>query len=90
MVDRDGAEALILAGAAMAGLAAQLQSELPVPVLDCSACAVLLAESLVRLKLPKPRTGSLARPAPRPVSGVGTALAGLLQAPPAEPFATPP
>lgn len=81
MIDRDGAEALILAGAAMAGLAAQLQSELPVPVLDCSACAVMLAESLVRLGLPKARAGSLVRPAPRPVTGVGTALAGLFATP---------
>lgn len=86
MIDRDGAEALVLAGAAMAGLAAQLQSELSVPVLDCSACAVLLAESLVRLKLPKPRVGSLMRPAARAVSGVGTALAALFETP----FETPP
>jgi allantoin racemase len=79
MIDRDGAEALVLAGAAMAGLAAQLQTDLPVPVLDCSACAVLLAESLVRLKLPTPRAGSLMRPAPRAVSGVGTPLAALFE-----------
>ena len=79
MIERDGAEALVLAGAAMAGLAAQLQPELPVPVLDCSACAVLLAESLARLKLPKARAGSLMRPAPRAVSGVGTAVAALFE-----------
>ncbi len=79
MIDHDGAEALVLAGAAMAGLAAQLQPELPVPVLDCSACAVLLAESLGRLKLPKARAGSLMRPAPRALSGVGTAVAALFE-----------
>ena len=77
LIDRDGAEAVVFAGAAMAGLAVELQSELPVPALDCSACAVLLAESLVRLKLPKPRIGSLASPGAREVSGVGAALAAL-------------
>lgn len=81
LIDREGAEALVFAGAAMAGLAAELQPELAVPALDCSACAVLLAQSLVRLKLPKARAGSLARPVARTVTGVGTALAALFQVP---------
>ena len=69
-----GAEAVILAGAAMAEMAPKLQGAVPVPLLDGVACAVGLAEMLVTLELPRPRIGSLAPTGGREVHGIGTAL----------------
>lgn len=77
LVER-GAEAVVMAGAAMAGLHATLQADVPVPLVDGIACAVPLAEMLARMKLPKPATGSLAHPGERAVHGVSAALAALL------------
>ena len=45
----DGAEAVILGGAALAGQAVRLQPKAPVPLLDGIACATILAEALIRL-----------------------------------------
>jgi allantoin racemase len=75
----DGAEAVVLAGAAMAGIARHIQPKAPVPLLDGIHCAVVLAEALLRLGLPSPSLGSLAL-APRPSLGLSSALAGLLGA----------
>lgn len=74
-----GAEAVVMAGAAMAGLHDKLQPEVPVPLVDGIACAVPLAEMLVRLKLPKPSAGSLASPGAREVHGLSPALAALFK-----------
>lgn len=78
LVEADGAEAVILAGAAMASMAARLQPLLPVPLLDGVGCAVTLAETLVRLKLPKARAGSVAVTGGRPVVGVSPRLIELI------------
>lgn len=80
LIDRHGAEAIVMAGAAMAGLNETLQSEVPVPLVDGVACAVPLAEMLVRLQLPKPSVGSLAHPGERSVGGLSPALAALFAA----------
>jgi len=48
---RAGAEALVVAGAAVAGIAHRLRTQLPVPLLDGIASAVGQAETLVRLGL---------------------------------------
>ena len=72
-----GAEAVVMAGAAMAGLNETLQGEVPVPLVDGVACAVPMAEMLVRLKLPKALTGSLAHPGARTVHGLSPALTAL-------------
>ena len=77
LVESDGAEAVVLAGAAMAGMQETLQPEIPVPLLDGIACAVPLAEMLARLKLPKPGRGSLAHPGERVVRGLSAELAAL-------------
>ena len=79
LIDRDSAEAVILAGAAMAGMQRTLQARVPVPLLDGIACGVKQAELLVRLGLPKPATGSYARIAGRETSGLSEALARLLR-----------
>lgn len=68
-VAQDGAEAVILAGGPLAGLAPLLQPEVPVPLIDGTAAAVRLAAALAGL--PRP-----ARPrAARPLSGYGPEIA---------------
>jgi allantoin racemase len=74
----DGAEAVVLCGAAMAGMATTLQRAVDVPLVDGIAAGVPLAEMLVRLKPVAPRTGSLARPRARASAGLDPALAALL------------
>jgi allantoin racemase len=63
LVECDSAETIVLTGAVMAGVPRRLQRDIPVPVIDCIACAVRQAELLVGLAAPKPRTGSYAPPA---------------------------
>ena len=75
----EGADCVIMGGAALAGMAARLGSASPVPLLDGIACAVALAESLVRLALPKPRTGSFASPMGRESVGLDAGLATMLR-----------
>ncbi len=75
----EGADSVILGGAALAGMAARLQDASPVPLLDGIACAVTLAESLVRLRLPKPRLGSFAAPQGRESVGLDAPLAAMLR-----------
>ena len=74
-----GADAVVLGGAALAGMAARLEARAPVPLLDGIACAVKLSEALVGLNLPKPRAGSLAPLSGRESGGLSPALAALLR-----------
>ncbi len=74
---QDGAEVIVLIGAIMGGMPARVQPRVPVPVIEGLSCAVTLAEALVRLNLPRARTGSYA---PLPASeqtGIDPALASL-------------
>ena len=75
LIERDGAETVVLTGAVMAGVPARLQGEVPVPLIDCMACAVRQAELLVHLGHPKPRAGSYAAPAGRELVNVDAATA---------------
>ncbi|MCS6892424.1 MAG: aspartate/glutamate racemase family protein [Rhodovarius sp.] len=72
-----GAEAIVLGGAAMAGMAERLAA--PVPLLDGIACGVKLLEALCGLGLPKPMAGSHAAPRGRESCGLSPALAALLK-----------
>lgn len=74
LVEKDGAESVILVGAVMAGVPRRLQAKVPVPLLDGVACGVQQAELLVRLKLPKPTAGSYALPHGREVINVSDPL----------------
>ncbi len=74
-----GADSVVLGGAALAGMAPRLQPESPVPLLDGIACGVRLLEMLVALRLPKPSLGSFAAPRGREVGGVDPALAALFR-----------
>jgi allantoin racemase len=80
LIERDGAETVLLAGAVMAGVPARLQPQVPVPLIDGIACAVRQAELLHQLALPKPRAGSYASPAGREVVGVDAVLAAAFTA----------
>jgi allantoin racemase len=76
----EGADAVILGGAALAGMADRLQAEAQVPLLDGIACGVKLCEMLVSLRLPKPKTGSYAASFGRSISGLSPELAAMLSA----------
>ena len=58
----DGAEAIVLGCAGMTDLADDLAKQAGVPVLDGVACAVSLAESLVRIRLKTSKRNSYAPP----------------------------
>lgn len=73
-VREDGAEAIILGGGPIAGLAREVAGEIPVPTLDGVACAVRLAEAVIGLHPRKATVGSFARPAPKPAKGLAPAL----------------
>lgn len=74
-----GADSVVLAGAALAGFDRRLQASAPVALLDGMACGVRMAEMLVALRLPKPRAGSFAAPAGRASIGLSPALEGMLR-----------
>jgi allantoin racemase len=77
----DRADVVILGGAGLAGLAAQLAAEVDVPLLDGVACAISLAESLARQKPAKGRAGPLSKAAPVESVGLSKALAKLIGSP---------
>jgi Asp/Glu/hydantoin racemase len=77
-VSDDGADAIILAGAPLAGLARTVRERLPVPVVDGVSSAVRHAETLVSLAPVKARAGSFAPPPVKPHRGLPASLAALL------------
>ena len=74
LAEQDQAEVVILIGAVMAGMPAQVQAQVPVPVIEGVTCAVPLAEALARMRPHKPSGGSFALPKGRGVAGLGPAL----------------
>ena len=78
LVEKDGAESIIVLGAVMAGVARRIEDHVPVPVLDGMRCAIPQAELLVRIGVRKPTAGSYAMPSERATSGLDPALAALL------------
>jgi allantoin racemase len=75
----EGADAVVLGGAALAGLAPRLQPRAAVPLLDGIACGVRLLEGLAALGSPKQAAGSYAAPRGRESLGLDPALAALLR-----------
>jgi allantoin racemase len=59
-----GADVVILGGAALAGLARDLQPRCPVPLIDSLEAACAQAEALARMRLPKASVGSFSAPSP--------------------------
>jgi allantoin racemase len=80
LVREDGADAVVLSGAAMAGMARTLAERVPVPLVDGIACGVAMAEALVRIGFRKAREGSYAAPSARETVGLSPELARLLKA----------
>lgn len=78
LVERDGAEVVVLAGAVMAGLPPLIQDLVPCPLVEGIASGIGLAELLVRLGPTKAHTGSFAPIGERTVSGLGPELTALL------------
>lgn len=70
-----GADCIVLIGAVMAPLPGRVQGRIAVPVLEGVRCAVVLAEGLVRLALPKAGAGSFAALPARETVGLSPALA---------------
>ena len=75
LVAEDMVDVIVLIGAVMADMPARVQPRLPVPVIEGVRCAVTLAESLARLRLPKARAGGYAALPTRELIGVDPALA---------------
>ncbi len=71
----DGADAIIVAGAPLAGFAEELAHQVPIPMIDGTACAVRHAEMLVGLGYGKGRKGMFSPPTPKHSSGLPKALA---------------
>ncbi len=75
LLARDMVDVIVLIGAVMAAMPARVQPHVPVPVIEGVSCAVALAESLVRLRLPKAQAGGYAGLPKRDLIGVDPALA---------------
>ena len=71
-LEEDGAEAIVLGCAGMTDLARDLEQQAGVPVLDGVACAVQLAESLVRLGLKTSKRNTYAAPLAKTYVGAFT------------------
>lgn len=74
-VFEDEADAVVLAGAPLAGLAAKVRDRIPVPVVDCAEAAIKQAEALAALRPRAPEAGSFRRPAPKVSIGISQRLA---------------
>ena len=70
-----GADVVILAGAPLAGLAAEIAQLVPVPLVDQVQAALKQAETLATLKPHKARAGRFQRPPAKPSHGLAPALA---------------
>ncbi|SEJ14515.1 Asp/Glu/hydantoin racemase [Arthrobacter sp. yr096] len=61
-VEEDGANVVILAGAPLAGLARELEGQIPVPVVDGISAGIRMTEAVVALRSGTHRSGSFAAP----------------------------
>jgi allantoin racemase len=68
-------DAIVLAGAPLAGLASQVRERIEVPVVDCAEAAMKQAETLAALKPQKARAGSFRRPSEKASIGLAPKLA---------------
>ena len=73
------ADAVILAGAPLAGLAARIKDHVPVPVVDPMAAAVKQAEALVTLGVRKATAGTFRRPDAKAALDLPKALAARIE-----------
>jgi allantoin racemase len=78
LIEKDGAESIVVLGAVMAGAARRIEGQIPVPVVDGMRCAIPQVEALVRIGARKPATGSYAPTGARKVSALDPALTAML------------
>jgi allantoin racemase len=74
-----GADSVVLAGAALAGFDQRLAGRAALPLFDGIRCGVKLAEALVALNPPRTQSGSYAAPLGRQSLGLSPGLAELLR-----------
>jgi allantoin racemase len=79
LIAKDGAEAIVLTGAVMAGVPRKLQPRVPVPIFDGITTGVPMLEALVRIAPAKARIGSYSAPSGRDSVGLDAALAARLK-----------
>lgn len=77
-VSHHGAEAVILGGAGLAGLAPRIADKVPVPLVDCVAAAIKAAELAATLGVRKAGSGSFSAPAAAESVGLAESLERLL------------
>ena len=75
----DGAEAVVLGGLGLPGLAEVIGHNVPVPLIDNVLAEVRAAEAVAALGARKATLGSYALPGPIETTGVAPRLATLLQ-----------
>lgn len=80
-VARDGAGAVILGGAGLAGLAARIQPHLDIPVICSVETGMQAVLAALRDPPPKPASGDLSLPAPIGSTGLADSLAAVLARP---------
>jgi Asp/Glu/hydantoin racemase len=78
-VEQDEADVVILGGAPLAGLAADVADLVPVPLVDGVAAAVRQAEVVASLRPRKATAGTFRRPDAKAISGVSEALRALFE-----------
>lgn len=78
-VESDGAEAIVVGGGPLAGVAGIIAPDLPVPVIDGVHAGVRVAEALAGLGLRAPSVGRYATPGPKQTRGLGAALTARLE-----------
>ncbi|MET3936818.1 aspartate/glutamate racemase family protein [Arthrobacter sp. OAP107] len=79
-VAEDGADVVILAGAPLAGLARELQGQIPVPVVDGISAGIRMAEAVVALQSAPHRAGAFAPPPVKARKGLSEHLDAALTA----------
>ena len=77
-VEEDGADAIILAGAPLAGLARRLKNKITVPIVDGVSSAIKHCESLITLNPGATKKGSFSLPPEKPNRGLPEPLASML------------
>ena len=78
IIDQDSVQAIILAGAPLAGLGRRVADRLPVPLVDGVTSGVRLAEARVRAGAQSREAGGYAPPPEKPHKGLPPALAELV------------
>lgn len=78
-VQEDGAEAIILGGLGLAGIAERIAADVPVPLIDNVVAAIRVAEAAATLGVSKARSGSFAAKEPVKTLGLSAQLAAMME-----------